>query len=145
MPSCTVMRKREHLASGLAERGIASLARSLAEAGPTVLNPARRTRPGVVELVVGAEEPPGPDVQVLSEHTGPRGLRELQADTVRSLLGMLQGPQIDRDMWLQDIVVEEDEDGIGITFAVGPEERPGVAIARAQAGHLCRLTCCPTP
>ena len=82
-------------------------------------------------------------MQVLSEHTGPRGLRELEADTVRSLLGMLQGPQIDHDMWLQDIVVEEDEDGIGITFAVGPEERPDVPIARAKQDIYARLDARP--
>ena len=131
------------IAAGLARRATDSLARSLAGAGPFVLNAAARTRPGVVELVVSAEEPPGPDEQVLSEHTGPRGLRELEADTVRSLLGMVQGPQIDHDMWLQDIVVEEDEDGIGITFAVGPEERPDVPIARAKQDIYARLDARP--
>ena len=82
-------------------------------------------------------------MQVLSEHAGPRGSTELDADTVRSLLGMLQNPQIDRDLWLHDIAVEEDEDGIGITFAVGPEEERDVAIARAKQDIYARLDARP--
>ena len=131
------------IACGLADRATDSLARSLAEPGPYVLNVAGRTRSGVVELVVGAAEPPGPDVQVLSEHTGPRGLRELDADTVRSLLGMLQGPELDHGIWLHEIVVEEDENGIGITFAVGPEERPNVAFGPAKQDIYARLDARP--
>ncbi len=131
------------IATGLADRAVDSLARSLAEPGPYVLNATSRARPGVVELVVGAAEPPGPDEQVLSEQAGPRGSTELDAETVRSLLGMLQGPQIDNDLWLHDIVVEEDEDGIGITFAVGPDERPDVPMARAKQDIYARLEARP--
>ncbi|MGD0394453.1 MAG: hypothetical protein ABSC41_17645 [Acidimicrobiales bacterium] len=131
------------VAAGLARRAVDSLARSLDEPGSYVLNASSRSRSGVVELVVAATEPPGPAVQVLSEHSGPRGLRELEAETVRSLLGMLQNPQIDRDLWLHDIVVEEDEDGIGITFAVGPQEKRDVPIARAKQDIYARLDARP--
>jgi hypothetical protein len=131
------------IATGVAERAVDSLARSLAGPGSYVLNASSRARSGVVELVVGATDPPGPAVQVLSEHAGPRGSTELDADTVRSLLGMLQNPQIDRDLWLHDIAVEEDEDGIGITFAVGPEEERDVAIARAKQDIYARLDARP--
>ena len=37
---------------------------------------------------------------------------------------MLQGPKIDNDTWVQDVAVEEDDTGIDLTIAVGPEERP---------------------
>jgi alpha-mannosidase len=80
------------IARGLAERATKSLARSLAEPGSYVLNPAQRARSGVVELVVGAVEPPTVDVQVLSERSGhPNGM-VLDADTVRTILAMLQSP-----------------------------------------------------
>ena len=127
------------IATGLAERATKSLARSLADAGPYVLNPVQRTRSGVVELVVGATEPPSADVQVLSERTGLPGSMVLDADTVRTVLGMLQGPQIDNDAWVHDIVVEEDEEGIDITVVVGPEERPNVPIAQAKQDIYTRL------
>ena len=109
------------IATGLAGRATRSLARSLAEPGSYVLNPAHRPRSGAVELVVGAVEPPTVDVQVLSEHTGDPGGAVLDADTVRSIFGMLQSPQIDHDSWLHDIVIEEGDEGIDITFSLGAE------------------------
>ncbi len=60
----------------------------------------------------------------------------LDADTVRTILGMLQSPQIDHDSWLQDIVIEEDDDVHrhhllgGTRRASRRTHRPG------QAGHL---------
>ena len=105
-------------------------------AGPLRAQPGPADPVGVVELVVGAAEPPSADVQVLSERTGPPGSMVLDADTVRTVLGMLQGPQIDNDAWVHDMVVEEDEEGIDITVSVGPDERHNVPIAAGQAGHL---------
>ncbi len=131
------------IARGVAERAIKSLAQSLAEPGPYVLNPARRARSGVVELLVGAVEPPSVDVQVLSERTGnPKGM-VLDADAVQSILGMLQSPQIDHDSWLQDIVVEEDEECINITFSVGPDERHDAPIAQAKRDIYTRMEAHP--
>jgi mannosylglycerate hydrolase len=131
------------IARGLAERATKSLARSLAEPGPYVLNPAQRSRPGVVELVVGAVEPPPVEVQVLSERTGHAKGMVLDADTVRAILGMLQSPQIDHGSWLQDIVIEEDEKHIDITFSVGPEERHDAPIAQAKRDIYTRMEARP--
>jgi len=47
----------------------------------------------MVELVVAADEPPGADVQVVSERFGLPGSMTLDADTVRTVLGMLAGPE----------------------------------------------------
>ena len=71
------------------------------------------------------------------------GSMELDADTVRSVLGMLQGPQIEHDTWLHDIVVEEDEEGIEHHLLVGPEERPEVPIAQAKRDIYARLDARP--
>src|ERR1039457_367519 len=131
------------IARVLAERAAKSLARSLAEPGSYVLNPAQRARSGVVELVVGAVEPPTVDVQVLSERTAQPNGMVLDADTVRSILGMLQSPQIDHDSWLQDIVIEEDEKYLDITFSVGPEERHDAPIAQAKRDIYARMEARP--
>ena len=48
----------------------------------------------------------------------------LDASTVRTVLGMLQGPRIDSDAWVDDILIEEDDEGIDITVSVGTEESP---------------------
>ncbi|MGP0032239.1 MAG: alpha-mannosidase [Acidimicrobiales bacterium] len=127
------------IATGLAARAVTSLARSLPDPGSYVLNPSRRERSGLVELVVDAAEPPGLDVQVLSERTGLPGSMVLDAETVRTVMGMLQGPRIDDDAWIHEVNVEEDEDGIDITIAVGPEERPDVPIAQAKQDVYTRL------
>ena len=97
------------IGAGLAGRAVKEFARSLAEPGPSVLNPSPRARAGVVELVVPAEGPAPANVQVLSERTGLPGSMVLDANTVRTMLGMLQGPKIGDDAWVQDIRIEEHE------------------------------------
>ena len=127
------------IAEGLAERAVKAFARSMADPGNYVLNAGPRTRSGVVELVVGADEAAPSDVQVVSERTGLPGSMVLDASTVRTVLGMLQGPRIDNDAWVHGIVVEEDDEGIDITVSVGAEERPNVPIAEAKQDIFTRL------
>jgi mannosylglycerate hydrolase len=127
------------IAKGLADRAVKAFAASMAEPGSVVLNPAARTRPGVVELVVPATEPASPDVQVLSERMGLPGSMVLDANTVRTVLGMLQGPKISDDAWVQDITIEEDDEGLNVTIAIGTEEKPNVPIAEAKQDIYTRL------
>jgi alpha-mannosidase len=56
---------------------------------------------------------------------------------------MLQGPRIDNDAWVHDILVEEDEEGIDITVSVGPDERHNVPIAQAKQDIYTRLAARP--
>jgi mannosylglycerate hydrolase len=127
------------IASGLAERAVRTFARSLEQAGPTVLNPSPRTRSGVVELIVPADGPAPADVQVLSERSGLPGSMVLDADTVRTVLGMMQGPRISDDAWIHDVVIEDTDEGFDITIAVGPEEKPDVPITEAKQDVYTRL------
>jgi mannosylglycerate hydrolase len=127
------------IADGVAGRALKALGQSMAEPGSVVVNPSAHARPGMVELVVGAELPPGDDVQVLSERMGLPGQMTLDANTVRTVLGMLQGPKIDNDAWVHDVRIDEDETGIDLTVAIGPDERPGVAIAEAKQDLYTRL------
>jgi mannosylglycerate hydrolase len=127
------------IGTGLADRALTSFARSLAEPGTYVLNATPRPRSGVVELVVGADGPPADGVQVVSERAGLPGSMVLDANTVRTVLGMLQGPKIDNDAWVHDVVVEEDDSGIDITVTIGAEERPNVPISQAKQDIYTRL------
>jgi mannosylglycerate hydrolase len=131
------------IATGLAERARRSLARSLAEPGTYIINPAHRPRSGVVELVVEAVEPPHREVQVISERTGPLGAMELDVGAARTILGMLQSPQIEHDSWLHDIRVEEDEGAIVITLSVGSDERHDVDLAQAKHDIYARFDARP--
>jgi mannosylglycerate hydrolase len=127
------------IAAGLADRAVRTFARSLSQTGPSVLNPSHRPRSGLVELVVPADGPAPADVQVLSERSGLPGSMVLDADTVRTVLGMLQGPRISDDAWIHDVLIEDTEEGIDITIAVGTEEKSDVPIAEAKQDVYTRL------
>jgi mannosylglycerate hydrolase len=127
------------IATGVADRAVKSLARSLSDAGSYVLNPAHRPRGGVVELVVPASEPASAHEQVLSERIGLPGTMVLDAETVRTVLGMLQGPKISDDAWVHEITIEEDDEAIDITLSIGTQERPNVPIAEAKQDIFTKL------
>jgi mannosylglycerate hydrolase len=130
------------IASGLAERATKNFTRSLATPGTTVLNLAQRTRSGIVELLVDATERPGSAVQVIWERLGSPG-SVLEHEMVRTILGMLQGPQIEHDTWLQNIIVDEHEEGFDVTFLVGPDERYDVPISEIKHEIYARLEAQP--
>jgi hypothetical protein len=127
------------IASGLADRSVRAFALSLDEPGISVLNASPRARSGVVELIVPADGPAPAEVQVLSERSGLPGSMVLDANTVRTVLGMLQGPKISEDAWVQEIRIEDTDEGIDVTLAVGTEERLNVPIAEAKQDLYTRL------
>ncbi len=135
------------ISEGLAQRALQSLGASMADSGPIVVNPAARQRSGLVELVVG-DAMPGDggapladrgDVQVVSERAGLPGMLTLDAQTVKTILGMIDGARIDADAWVQDVTIGEDETGIDVTVSIGPEERPDLQIAEAVQDLRSRL------
>jgi mannosylglycerate hydrolase len=127
------------IGSGLADQALKALARSLSVTGPTVVNPSARARSGVVDLVVPADGPAPAHVQVVSERSGLPGSMVLDAATVRTMLGMLQGPRIDDDAWVHEIRIEDTDEGLDITLAIGTEEKPDVPIAEAKQDVYTRL------
>ena len=78
-------------------------------------------------------------MQVVSERVGLPGSMVLDANTVRTVLSMLQGPKIDNDAWVHDVSVEEDDEGLDITVTIGAEERPNVPISEAKQDIYARL------
>ncbi len=132
------------IAAGLADRSVKAFALSLSDPGVSVLNASPHARSGVVELVVPADGPAPAQVQVLSERSGLPGSMVLDANTVRTVLGMLQGPRIDDDAWVHDIRIEDTDEGIDVTLAVGTEEKQNVPIAEAKQDLYTRLGRGPT-
>jgi hypothetical protein len=131
------------VALGLAERALGSLARSMAKAGPVVVNPSARTRSGIVELIVQGEPGDETSEQVLSSRASLPGTLTLDAATVTSILGMLQGTRISDDAWVHDVRIEEDETGIDVTVAVGTEELPGIPLEAVKENLAARLAARP--
>jgi hypothetical protein len=133
----------ERVAVGLADRALAALARSMAKPGPVIVNPSARTRSGIVEIVVVGEPSDGGFEQVLSSRASLPGTLTLDAATVTSLLGMLQGTRISDDAWVHDVRIEEDDTGIDVTVAVGTEELPGIPLAAVKQNLAARLAARP--
>ena len=103
------------------------------------MNPSHRARSGVVELVVPADGPAPDNVQVLSERHGLPGAMVLDANTVRTVLGMLQGPKISDDAWVHEVRIEDTDEGIDITLDIGTEEKPDVPVAALKQDIYTRL------
>ncbi len=132
-----------HLGQGLADQAVESLARSMAEPGPVVVNPSARHRGGLVEVVAAATGPIGPDIQVLSERIGLPGSITLDGATVRGMLGLIQGARIGEDMYITDVSLAEDDTGLDITLVIGTEARDGVPVEEVKRELFTRLTARP--
>ena len=127
------------IADGIAERGLSTLATSMANAGPVIVNLSQRTRSGVLELALIGDDLAHDRVQVLSERTGLPGYIVLDAATVTTVLGLLQGPKIDNDTFVEDLALREDEEGIHLTVTIGTREVPNIPIAETKAELVARL------
>ena len=131
------------IGDGLTEQALQAVGRSMATAGPVVVNPTARDRSGMVEVVVPAVGEVGPDVQVLSERSGMPGSITLDGETVRNMLGLLQGARIDDQAYVTDVSLAEDETGLDVTMVVGPEPREGAPIEEVKRELYTRLTARP--
>ena len=132
-----------HIGEGLTEQALAAVGRSMATAGPVVVNPSARTRSGLVDVIVPAVGDAGPDVQVLSERSGMPGTITLDGETVRNMLGLLQGARIDDQSYVTDVALAEDETGVDVTLVIGPEPRDGVPVEEVKRELFTLLTARP--
>ncbi len=131
------------IACGLADRALVGLAESMASPGPVVVNASPRARSGIVELIVSGAPLDGASEQVLSSRASLPGTLTLDASSVASVLGLLQGSRITDDAWIHGVEVEEDDGGIDVTVAVGTEELPGIALDALKENLAARLAARP--
>jgi alpha-mannosidase len=127
------------IAQGVAGRALSSFARSMKDPGPVLVNASSQARQGVVELVVTGEELDLDRLQVISERTNLPGTLVLDATTVKTVLGMLQGPRVDDDAWVHGVEIEDLDDGLHLTISIGPDERSDVPIAEIKQELYTRL------
>ncbi len=115
------------IGDGLASRALSRFSNDLAQAGDVVLNPTQWTRGGVVEIVIAGEDLDERAVQVLSERSALPGTMEVDAATLSAIIGLLQGPRINDETWIQGVEVDEDDDGLlQIAVKIGPTPNPKV-------------------
>lgn len=137
------------VADGVAARALADLAAALPAAGTTVVNPSARPRSGTVELVLpGTVAPAG--TQLLEEPAGafgiPRGLGPLTLDaaSVQTMIGLLpDASRLDDHTWIHGVTVTDEPDGLGVTIALGADERPDVDLTGIRQDLLGRLRARP--
>jgi alpha-mannosidase len=115
----------------------------MASPGPVVVNPSTRTRSGIVELMVIGEANDAATEQVLSSRASLPGILTLDAATVISILGMLQGTRIADGAWVHDVRIAEDDTGIDVTVAIGTEELPGIPVDAIKDNLAARLAARP--
>ena len=60
----------------------------------------------------------------------------LDGETVRNMLGLLQGARIDDEAYVTDVSLAEDETGLDITLVIGPEPREGVPVEEIKRETL---------
>ena len=132
-----------HIGEGLTEQALHAIGRSMSSPGPVVVNPSARDRTGMVDVVVPAVGDPGPDLQVLSERSGLPGSMTLDGETVRNMLGLLQGARIDDEAYVTDVSLAEDETGLDVTLVIGPEPREGVPVEEIKRELYSRLSARP--
>ena len=127
------------IGDGLTQQVLEAVSGSMASAGPVVVNPTAGERSGLVEVIVPAVGDPGSDVQVLSERAGLPGSITLDGETVRTMLGLMQGARLDDQAYVTDVGLSEDETGLDVTVVVGPEPREGVPLEEVKAELFSRL------
>ncbi len=97
----------------------------------------------MVEVVAPAVGEPGPDVQVLSERAGLPGTVTLEGETVKGMLGMIQGARIDDDTYITGVTLTEEDPDLVITISIGTEPRDDVPVEEVKRELYTRLTARP--
>ncbi len=131
------------IGDGLAAQARRAIAASMADPGTTVVNPTASPRTGMVEVVVPVTDPPGPDIQVVSEQAGSPGTLTVRAPALFSLLGVIQGDRIDDDTYITDAELSEDPTGITLRVELGPQPRVTTVVEEVRRELTTRLLARP--
>nr|MBA3654736.1 hypothetical protein [Actinomycetota bacterium] len=128
----------DEIAKGLARRALDTLGRSMAEAGPVVVNPSARSRSGLVELRLPGEG----DVdgaQVLSSRPASRGEVTITGADLRAILGEIRSQQIGDDTFVNAIDVEDTDDGLNIVMHADARLRTELMIEEIKRDLYARV------
>ncbi len=117
------------IAEGVEGKVLYDVAMSFAEGGEYVLNSTQFPRGGVVEFVLAGDEVDESSMQVLSEATSFPSQMDVDGETLRTILGLLNGPRITNDAWILAASVDDlDDETIALSISVGPNPNPLVEL-----------------
>jgi len=120
------------IAEGITALAHRSLAISMRNSGPIVINADQRKRSGVVELLLTTASIDESRVQVISERSELPSSMTLDAETMKTVLSMIQGAKLDDDAWVQAVELEDRGERLSLKISVGSHEIPHVPIAEAK-------------
>ncbi|HZQ85906.1 MAG TPA: hypothetical protein VFA83_13750 [Acidimicrobiales bacterium] len=132
------------IADGLTTRALKALAGDLAEPGTVVVNPAARTRSGMVELEIEGEDvPEGTQVVRTVRSPFPTGAMSMKGEEVMSIVGEIRSQQIGESTYINSIDIDEDDDGISIVVRADNRLRDNLLVDEVKADIRARIAARP--
>jgi hypothetical protein len=131
------------IANGLAQRSLDAFARSLAERGVVVVNPTSRVRSGLVEAIVAGEEFNDATMQLIEQRGALPDSMVLDAESMRSILSVIQGNRIDDNAWVHAAELTDHGDELALDVTIGTYEVAGVDLAESRQVLLALLAARP--
>ena len=122
------------IADGITDRAVATLASTMAEAGPVVVNPSHRRRGGLVQMTLTTDGPL-PDGTQLIRETPARfaGARTLSGEELTAMIGAIRSQQLDEGTFINAVEIRDDEDGLEVVISADTRLHRVVDIEKAKA------------
>ncbi len=133
------------IGAGVEERALDQFARSFTTTGTYVFNSTQRDRAGIVEYVVTGDDLDEDITQVMSEQSRFPAQMDVDGDTLRAILGLLNGPRITDDTWIHAASCEDlAPDHIALTVKIGATPNPHVELEELRRDLYTRVGEIPT-
>ena len=131
------------IANGLAQRSLETFARSLADKGVVVVNPASRTRSGLVEAIVTGDDYDDATMQLIEQRGSLPDSMVLDAEAMRAILSVIQGNRIDDNAWVHAATLSDHGDELSLEVTICSYEVPGVDLAESRQVLMALLSARP--
>lgn len=132
------------IAKSISDQTIYNFTASLSEPGDYVINVSQFRRSGVAELLVTGEDLDERAMQVLSESTRYPANMEVDGETLRTIVGLLNGPRISDDVWIRSASAADiDENTIALEISIGPTQVVGVELEELRRDLASRIAANP--
>ncbi len=133
------------IARSISDQTIYNFTASLREPGDYVINTSQFSRGGVAELLVTGDELDESAMQVLAESTRYPANMDVDGETLRTIVGLLNGPRIADDVWIRSASATDiDENNIALQISIGPSQVVGVELEELRRDLASRIAANPT-
>jgi hypothetical protein len=132
------------IARSIADQTVYNFTASLREAGDYVLNTSQFARSGVAELLVTGDDLDEAAMQVLSESVRYPANMEVDGETLKTIVGLLNGPRIADDVWIRSASATDlDDNTIALQISIGPTQALGVELEELRRDLAARIATNP--